>query len=446
MAALGAVVGCWWAPPVPLGLMAVAGCAAAVAARRLVRAAPAGSPAARVVLAMACVAAFGGWAARARSGLHDAPARQLSGWVELADDPRPVGAAIVATVRWEGRRFDAWAFGTPGARLARRSAGELVQVTGRITPGAPGWLQVRHVVGHLDLERVGDWRPGARWSVAVNRLRAVVADGLAAAHAPPLAAGLVIGDDRHVPDDQRDRFRDSGLAHLTAVSGQNVALLTGLCAPLLATAPRRMRLAAVVTMIVTFAAVTRFEPSILRAGAMGVVVAVARHRGATSAPPWTLPAALVAVLALDPLLVGSVGFALSATATVGIMVLSAPIRRWLRGPGWFTETLAVSLAAQVGVLPVSVAVFGQVPLVAPLANLAAGPVAAGVMAWGMAVGPLAGAVPALAALVHAPTRLGTWWVAVVADRAAGLGPVWVVVAQVAVAAAVVRRPPVPPDR
>ena len=98
------------------------------------------------------------------------------------------------------------------------------------------------------------------------------------------------------------------------------------------------------------------------------------------------------------------------------------------------------------VLPVSLAVFGTVSHTGPIANAAAGGPAAMVMAWGMAVGPAAGAVPWLAWLLHLPTVVGTWWVEQVAHVAAAAPVLPAVLGQVALAVLVVRRPVAPPDR
>src|SRR5205085_8230064 len=65
-----------------------------------------------------------------------------------------------------------------------------------------------------------------------------------------LARGMVLGEDGAIRDDTRDDFRRSGLAHLLAASGQNVALLFALALPLLmlARAGPRARVAALLAL------------------------------------------------------------------------------------------------------------------------------------------------------------------------------------------------------
>ena len=80
------------------------------------------------------------------------------------------------------------------------------------------------------------------------------------------------------------------------------------------------------------------------------------------------------------------------------------------------------MAANIGVTPASVLVFGRSPLVSLVANLLAVPVAGFVMVVGIPAGLVAAAVPALAPIVLLPGRLGTRWVLVVARLAAAVEP------------------------
>ncbi|MGH9178102.1 MAG: ComEC/Rec2 family competence protein, partial [Acidimicrobiales bacterium] len=96
-------------------------------------------------------------------------------------------------------------------------------------------------------------------------------------------------------------------------------------------------------------------------------------------------------------------------------VLSGPLSRRLPLP------LAVTVAAQAGVAPVLVPVFGGVPVASLPANLLAVPAAGPVMVWGLAAGIPAGLLgEPVAGLVHLPTRLLVGWVAGVARWAAAL--------------------------
>ena len=134
-----------------------------------------------------------------------------------------------------------------------------------------------------------------------------------------------------------------------------------------------------------------------------------------------LALAVTGVLLVDPLLVGSVSFLLSAGACAGIALFAAPLAAALPGPRPLAAALAVTLAAQIGVAPVLVPVFGGLPVAAVPANLLAVPAAGPVMMWGLAAGLPAGLVGgAVAHLVHVPTGWLVAWVAGVARVSARL--------------------------
>jgi competence protein ComEC len=122
-----------------------------------------------------------------------------------------------------------------------------------------------------------------------------------------------------------------------------------------------------------------------------------------------LALAVVALVLADPFLLHSIGFLLSCGASAGIAVLAVPITARFPGPRWLGEPLAVTLAAQVGVAPVLIPVFGSVPLAALPANLIAGPLAGPLTALGFVTGLAGGMVepwwPDLAVALQAPTGL-----------------------------------------
>ena len=192
-----------------------------------------------------------------------------------------------------------------------------------------------------------------------------------------LLPGLVVGDTSRLPPALREDFRTTGMTHLVAVSGANVAILLGAalvvarrlgCGPRAGPAVAGLALAA-------FVVVARPSPSVLRAAAMGLVVVLALATGRGRAALPALCAAVLGLLLVEPALSRSIGFALSVTATAGLLVLAPPLRdRFARRlPGWLAEGLAVALAAQVACAPLIAAVFAQVSMVAVPANLLAAP-------------------------------------------------------------------------
>lgn len=415
--AAAVAVGAWWAVAVPLWVGAIAAGWALV--RR--RAAP---------LALAGMLLASGLAARAWAGIDPPVRAEVQGWVTLRSDPERFGAGVRAVVELDGRRYLLEGYGQVGRKVERLLMGERVEVAGRLAPFGPSrerrWA-IRHVTGRFELVTVGDTDPGAPAMRAANRVRRALERSVA--DWPELERGmflgLVIGDDRSQPRAVVDAFRAAGLSHLTAVSGQNVAFVLLAAGPLLRRLRPGARWGATLGLVAWFALLTRFEPSVLRASGMAMLAATAYWRGWQAGPGRLLALAVAGLVLVDPFLVHSVGFWLSVGATTGLAVLARPLAERLPGPPWFAGALAVTLAAQVGVLPVSAAVFGRVPVFAPVANLLAVPVAGFVMVWGLPAGLFAAALPGpVAELMGVPALAATRWVLAVARLADRLEPGW----------------------
>lgn len=350
------------------------------------------------------------------------------GWARVVDDPQRFGGGTRVILDVDGERFEAWVRGqVRRRRLDAWQAGDVVMVAGErraLAADRRARVAPQHVVGALEVAWLGDLRPGDRAGVASNRVRGLIARG--AAHLPAdraaLARGLVIGDDRDEPPAMLERFRAAGLSHLTAVSGQNVALVLAVCAPLLRRLRPVPRWVTTLGVIGWFVLLTRAEPSVLRAGVMAGLAATAFALGRQAEPLRLLALAVTGLLLLDPLLAWSVGFWLSVGATAGVIggaVLLAP-RLSCLGP--LALPVAVTVGAQCGVVVPSLLAFGRLSLTGTVANLVAVPVAGVVMLVGLPACLLAGALPALGPLVMTPVGWGVWWVDAVATVAAAVEP------------------------
>jgi len=376
---------------------------------------------AATVACCVAVAVFGGWlGTHAWESARPRHLGEYRGWAELVADPAPFGQGLRATFEIEGERFDAWLYGGQRRKLADRQAGEFVWVQGRrseLTTGAR-WAAVRHVVGRFTPTVLADVLAGSALDQASNRVRRSlrgVAEATMASDDAALFSGLVIGDDARQRPEVIDAFRGSGLSHLTAVSGQNVAFVLAAALPLLRRLRPWWRWAATVALVAWFMALTRFEPSVLRAGVMAMLAATAFVRGTQASPVRLLALAIIALVTLDPLLVWSVGFWLSVGATAGVCVVGPWLRERVPGPPWLRLPMAVTLGAQIGVVLPSVLVFHRLPVVSLPANLLAVPAAGFVMLYGLPAGMVAAALPsALQQVIMLPAKWGTHWVSLVA--------------------------------
>jgi competence protein ComEC len=357
------------------------------------------------------------------------------GWVRLIDDPQPYPSSTRVIVEVDGERFEIWSRGRARQQRIRSwRGGEWVEVKGeRVALDAERAQRVawQHVVGEFELIWASDVDAGGPVARASNRVRATIERAADVLPEPDgaLYRGLVIGDDRDQPRDMVERFRASGLSHLTAVSGQNVAFVLAACGPLLVRMRPVPRWVVTVSVIAWFVVLTRVEPSILRAGVMAGLSATAYATGRERSPVRILALAVIVLALVDPLLAWSIGFWLSVGATAGVCTVGPWLASRLTAFGPLALPLGITLGAQLGVVVPSVWVFGRLPLVSVVANLLAVPVAGFVMLYGLPAGLVAGSIPAVAPVVMLPARIGTRWVDTVAIIGARLEPeppwVWV---------------------
>jgi competence protein ComEC len=236
-----------------------------------------------------------------------------------------------------------------------------------------------------------------------------------------LLPALVIGDTSTSPQDLTDAMLATGMTHLSAVSGSNVAIVLAfaLGGASLAGVRRRWRPLVAALVLAGFVVLARPEPSVIRAATMGSIglVGLSRSRRAAGIP--VLSGAVVVLLVVDPWLSRSYGFALSTLATLGLLLftrswgeaigrhLPGRIRPW--GPAF-----AIPVAAQAMCAPVVVLLQGSVSVVGVLANLLAAPLVAPATVAGVAAASLAPIWPFGARLlcwVGALPALGIAWVA-----------------------------------
>ena len=375
------------------------------------------------VLAVAAFVWASASGAVALAALHSEPrVANFEGEVTLVGDPVPLSYGARVDVRVEGRRYEAVTDRSVARRMADHLAGERAVVRGSFTarPADAPWLDARHIAGRLRIDDIGTWREAPAVYAFANGVRRTLERGALALpyRQRALYTGLVYGDDRAQSALLADDFRAGGFGHLLAVSGQNVAFVLAAAGPLLRRVSYRLRWPVTLFVLVLFVLVTRAEPSVLRAAVMAAIATRAAAAGRTAPGVRVLALAVTALLCVDPLLVHAVGFQLSVAASLGILLGSRRVADMLRGPRVLREMLGVTIAAQVAVAPISVLVFGGVPLASIPANLLALPAAGPVMVWGLTGGLAAGVFGgSVAMVVQAPMRGLVWWIASVASHA-----------------------------
>jgi competence protein ComEC len=212
-----------------------------------------------------------------------------------------------------------------------------------------------------------------------------------------LLVGMALGDTSLLPAELEGDFRAAGLTHLMAVSGANLAvvLAAGLWLAGVAGAGRRCLALVGIVLVVALVILTRWEPSVLRAGVMAglVLLGVATGRGPGGRRALCL--AVVVLLLADPGLAGALGFQLSVAATAGVLWLGPAVARALPEPvpERLRKAVGMTLGAQATAVPVLALVFGSVSLAGLPANLLGLPLAGGPMLLGVVAAATAPVAP-----------------------------------------------------
>lgn len=412
-----------------------------------------GDPARFRALAAVCAALVGyGLAACHRVQQEDAhPVRGhessvVVAHVRLESDPRPVRGgkvlirgeleAFAPAVSGPGdaggvaacRRAEVLVFADPVAwAVAGDGAvrGAVVEVLGTVArPRAPG-SGVAVLAVRAPPRIVHGAGAVARMASGARRGLAQAASARLAPEEAGLLPALVVGDVSGQSAEFTARFRTSGLAHLAAVSGGNVAIVLGGVVLLVRRVGGGPRLAAVVAAVAlgAFVVVVGPEPSVLRAAVMGAVgllaVVVARRSQVFPA----LAAGVLGLVGYAPALAVDVGFALSVLVTCGLVLAAPPVSCLLRArgwPGWAARATGLAVAAQLVGAPVIAAAGGGLAVYGVIANLLVAPVVPALTVLGVIALVLAQTLPPLATVVVEATTPGLWWMCRVAAVVAEL--------------------------
>jgi len=361
--------------------------------------------------------------------LRTDPAAEFDGWSAILD---------VRSVTWDGGsaavRETVWLTGRDQPPNAVR--GDLVRVAGSVRPvedeGFAEFLLRRGISAELGVdqaERLGP-APSApvRWA---QSFRALAGRSILSSF-PPREAGLLLGlalgdDSRLDPALERD-FRATGLSHLLVVSGENVAMVLAPFAALAAAfrLSRWPRFLLCLGVVAFFVVLTGAEPSVMRAGVMAGLALIGVLLGRPRSTGSILAGAVAVLLVLDPALVWSVGFQLSVAATASMVALARAISDRLRFlPGPLALATGATLAAQLGVTPLLLYYFNEVPLSTVAANVLAFPAVPPALLIGLAAATTGMVFEPLGRLLSLVAQVPLRYLEFVADRLARAPMPWI---------------------
>jgi competence protein ComEC len=183
-----------------------------------------------------------------------------------------------------------------------------------------------------------------------------------------LLIGVLLGDDDGLPGEAQDAFRETGTAHILAVSGFNISILVALLAVFFRRIiPRLWSLIPVLVGIILFCLMVGGQASVVRAAVMGCAAQVGLALGRRPAGGSALLFSAAVMSLFNPFILWDIGFQLSFAATFGILLWGdaltnaaislserlLPSSISARIAGWLAEFLLITLAAQVFTLPIS---------------------------------------------------------------------------------------------
>ncbi|WP_457638497.1 DNA internalization-related competence protein ComEC/Rec2 [Oceanithermus sp.] len=239
------------------------------------------------------------------------------------------------------------------------------------------WLRGLGVKAVLTDAKITDYRPPSGFKPA---LRQRLVAGLTP-EAAALTRALTLGERKALGED-RAAFQKAGLAHLLALSGLHIGFLVAFFL-LLGLPLGRWRYLTTLALLLAYLALVGNTPSLLRATVMAAIWLLARSSGRSEVPlPALLALSLAVHLLLSPYAIFSLSLWLSYLAVAGILVFTPPRRRHVKPVSWVRDALYATVGAQLAIIPLLLHFFGRLPLLSPVANLAALPLTAALVPLG----------------------------------------------------------------
>lgn len=305
--------------------------------------------------------------------------------------------------------------------------GTRVQVRTRLRPTDPGRAETAIIPKRAGLKVLSPPTGvlGAVTGIRSGLARAVGAQGAAGTGEetgfwPPgaraLVPGVALGDDHALPAQVREDMRTVSMTHLTAVSGQHVAIVLGLVLAALGVLPRRWRALLGAVLLTALVILVRPSGSVLRAATMGAVMLLGVVAGRRAASVPALCAGAIVLLLIDPWQSRDYGFALSVVATAGIVIGSKPVAVHLsrRLPRWLAAAVALPLVAQAACGPLLILLQPSVGAWSVPANLLSEPAAVIATISGLLAALILPAWPAAATVIAWPALAACSWMVWVA--------------------------------
>lgn len=239
-----------------------------------------------------------------------------------------------------------------------------------------------------------------------------------------LGIGFLTGQKSALPTELAEAMQIAGLTHIVVASGYNLTILVRMSRRLFVKHSRFLTLFSSYTLIASFVLVTGFSPSMTRAAFVSVLSLLIWSYGRQTHPFVLISIVAAATVLMEPSFVwGDLGWLLSFSAFLGVMILAPLLQRFFFGrepPGILRQVMGETIAAHLATLPVVVTAFGALSHVAIIANVLIVPLVPIAMLGTFIVGMVALTVPSLAELVAWPVTQLLAYMTTVAETLAGL--------------------------
>ncbi len=223
-----------------------------------------------------------------------------------------------------------------------------------------------------------------------RKFQETVAEIWGTGDAGSMVSGILTGDLSGLSDGDYTVMKETGLAHLFAVSGMNCAFLVALVGIFLPPRHRRIGAAVTIAILLFYMCMVGLTPSVVRATIMQIFLLIAPLFLRDSDAPTSLGGALLVILLGNPNAAASVSLQLSFAATLGLVLFAQKFYRslsaltkpksrlWKSVWAYLWGSLSVTGAAMLFTTPLTAYYFNNLSLISPLSNL----LVVGAVGWG----------------------------------------------------------------
>jgi len=187
-----------------------------------------------------------------------------------------------------------------------------------------------------------------------------------------LLIGMLLGEKGFIPPNLKEVFAEAGIMHILAVSGLHVGIIAMALIAFLSILrlPQKLKLPLLILILIMYASITGFRPSVLRATIMFILLIGGKLINRNRNLNISLFFAAFLILLSNPLILYDAGFLLSFIVTFFIINLT-PILQGLLSKIviWIRSPLAVSTAAWIGIFPLSAYFFSKISIISIVSNI-----------------------------------------------------------------------------